>query len=275
MQPNVQLRKIRNVSEIIDDSALFVKQNYKQLSKAYFTICGFFWVATMVVSIFYQLQPGAGDGVYFLLFCQFLNFTVITITGISYIAVYNNKDNQPPDLAEVWGYFKYYFFRVLGCNILLVICLAIGTVCCFFPGVYLFPILSLVPVIMIIDNGSISYSFSHSFKIIKNNWGPVFGVILMGLLLVFAVTILCGIPVSIIAGTYVFLRGHYETEVLSISTTVTFHIAQFAYLFILIALSLAYFNLKEHDEDHNLFERIKQFGRNVTVVNPLSEEEEY
>ena len=45
MQMKVELSQIRTLGEIIDDSILFFKQNYKALLKSYFVICGFFWVA--------------------------------------------------------------------------------------------------------------------------------------------------------------------------------------------------------------------------------------
>ena len=163
MLPKVELNQIRDLGQVVDDSILFLKQNFKPLLKSYFTICGVLWLAEAVIGVVNQIQTiqriQDGDSVFSLaffivMFLGFLNYTLLILTILSYITLYRDKDKETPTVEEVWTYVKYYFFRMFGGSLVLLMALAAGTVCCFFPGIYLYPILILVPAIMVIENTS-------------------------------------------------------------------------------------------------------------------------
>ena len=42
MIQKVEFRKVRDFGEVISDTFLFMKQNFKPLFKAFFYLCGFF-----------------------------------------------------------------------------------------------------------------------------------------------------------------------------------------------------------------------------------------
>jgi len=270
-RPNVELVKIRSISEVIDDSVLFVKQNWKGLLQSYFSICGFFWVATIVISIFnqihFQRRTDAGESMidghfWFGMFFGCLNHTVTAVAGLSFMSLYHQKGNVAPTTAEVWSYFKYFFLRVLGGNLLIILCLSAGAVFCFFPMIYLWPVLSLVPVAIVIDNYPINGAFSYSFNLISTKWGQVFGALILCCFLIVSAALLLGIPLGGGAALYVFLSGDHDRHIARFVITILFSFIQFFFLFPLIVLTLSYFNLKEQQEDHRLFERIKKLGVN-------------
>lgn len=284
-RPNVELVKIRGINEVIDDSTLFAKQNWKGLLQCYLSICGFFWVTAIVLSIFNQVHvqrlTDAGESVFdlqfwFGVFFGCINQTATVVTGLSFMSLYHQKGNVAPTTAEVWSYFKYFFLRVLGGNMLVILCLMLGAVFCFFPAIYLWPILSLVPVAIVIDNYPINGAFTYSFNLISKNWGQVFGVLILCCFLIVSVAFLFGIPSGIGAALYVFLSGDHDRHIIRLVTTIVFSLIQFAFLFPLIALTLAYFNLKEQQDDHSLFERIKTLGENdqKPTDNSMSRDEE-
>ena len=184
MQEKVELNKIRSFGEIIDDSMLFFKQNWKPLLKSYFYICGFFWAASLLVSIVNQintfqrieLNESKYSGTYFMAWgFEYLTFIVITLTVLSFISAYKEKGNQAPDVSEVWGFVKYYFFRVFGTYLLLSVGIAISFFFFVFPAIYLIITFSLVMPIMVIENASLNYAFSRCFQLIKGNWWPTLG----------------------------------------------------------------------------------------------------
>ncbi len=130
MKANIELNRPREFGDIISDTFAFAKQNFKPLLKSYFAIGGLLLTTDIIISAWVNTTRGdaglntmAGLGE---LFFDFINHVVLTLVTLSYLAVYRQKDNCPADTIEVWGYFKYYFFRVLFTHIVLVILAAIG-----------------------------------------------------------------------------------------------------------------------------------------------------
>jgi hypothetical protein len=284
MPQKIELSKNRKLSEIIDDSLTFFKQNWKPLIKAYFSICGFFWAAALIVSLAAQLYnyqiddpdvSNFGFSFWGMLLFEILNFTVIAITALSFIALYKEKGNEAPNTAEVWSYVKFYFFRILFSNVLLIASLALGFICCFFPGIYLWPVFSLVLTIMVMENSSLGYAFNYSFKLISNSWGQVFSILVVSLLLVGAALLLFTIPIGIITGIIVFISGKNENHIYAIAANIAFHLIQFVYLFPFISLVLVYYNLTELKEDNSLLKRIEMVGKYPIQDNLPTTEEEY
>lgn len=284
MQQKVELNKVRNFGEIIDDSILFFKQNWRPLLKSYFTICGFFWVTGLVLATFNQIHSyqliQQGESTYDTTFLvgiifEVINFTTITITSLSFISLYHHKGKEAPTVDEVWGYVKFYFIRVFFSSLLLGALLVLGTICCIFPGIYLWPVFSLILTIMVIDNTSFRYAFNQGFQLIKDNWGHVFGVLIVNFLLVAAALLLLSIPALIIGGLIVFLNGKNGEHTITIALTISTHMAQFLYLFPFISMTLVFFSLTEHKDESSLMQRIKMLGRETPPAQQPTTEEEY
>ncbi|EOR95433.1 putative membrane spanning protein [Arcticibacter svalbardensis MN12-7] len=270
------------MGEIVDDSILFLKQNYKPLFKSYFAICGFFWVAGLIISIFNQTsgaqlqdQSEQFTSPSFLLSVLFglLNFVMITITCLSFIVLYKEKGNESPSVAEVWAYVQYYLLRAFGTTVMLVLILALGIVCCIIPGIYFAPIFMLILTVMIMENGGGVYSFNRAFLLIKNNWGQVFGVLVVMMLLVLASIMLISIPIVIVVMGILFFThvNHPQTQALSIS--ISLYSIQFLYMLPIIAIALAYYSLNEIKDDNSLMQRIRMLGKNTEDADDLPLEE--
>jgi len=284
MQPKVELNKIRRGGEILDDSILFIKQNWKPLLKAYFTICGLFWISGLIVSTFNQvrtfdlLQQGESQfsWLYFVtLFIEMISHTLILITTLSFVVLYKEKGNQPPAVDEVWAYVKYYFIRVFFSNLLLVLIMLVGFLFCFVPGIYFIPITSLVLAIMIMENAPFGESFSRAFVLIKDKWWHVFGVLILSVILIAVAMLLVMIPAAIVAYIINFLIGAFGRESYLIAIGVASHLSQVLYLLPYVAMGLVYYSLIEQKEDHNLLHRIEMLGKTdeVTPDEPQHEEE--
>jgi hypothetical protein len=284
MQQKVELKQIRAVSEIVEDSIVFLKQNWKPLLKAYFVICGFFVLASMVVAVmsqvrfFNDLKNGESSFKSAFLMVQvfeFVSLTMVTLTTLSFVALYRDKGNEPPVIEEVWGYVRFYFFRVFGSTILLLIFLALGTLFCVFPGMYLFPVFALVLPVMILENTTFGYAFNRAFKLIRNNWGPMLGVILLTFILILAVFLVITIPASIVAGLAILLTGQSTNMIFGMVFTVFGHLIQFTYVLPVIATALAYFSYTENTDDAGLMARIQTLGAHQTPAADNLPTEEY
>ena len=283
MQPKVELNQIRDLGQVVDDSILFFKQNWKPLLKAYFTICGILWAAETVISIVNQVQTiqriAYGDSIftttYFIaMLFGFLNYTLIGLTGFSYITLYREKAKEAPTVEEVWSYVKYYFFRIFGSFIALTLLILVATLCCLIPGVYLYPIFTLIPAIMVIENTSLGYAFSRSFQLIKSKWWSTFGVsIVMGIIILAGMFLLI-IPAMMITGGLSLITVVNFANAYTIVSNVTIHLLQFLYLLPVIATALVYFSLTEQKDDLSLLQRIEMLGQHVPESDQ-SETEEY
>lgn len=298
MQQKTELLKIRDFGQVISDTFNFLKENFKPLAKCFFTFCGFFIVATIALSIVIQLQTGTqmqnafspvrarqvfetfSDrlGTVFVMYAfiilfSLLNYTAMHVTVFSYMSLYKEKGNVPPTTEEVWGYFKYYFFRAFGTIFLLSLLLGIAFVLCLIPGIYLSPALGLVVPVMIFENGSLSYSFSKAFQLLRNNWWTTFGAIFVMIIIVYFISAIVMIPVTVItiSTTLIQKGGLNGIQTLSIVSSVLSGLAQITQILPLITAALCYFSLSEQMEGTGLMGRINQLGNNNTSEQSTEE----
>jgi len=302
MSTNIELSKTRDFGEIISDTFLFIRENLVPLLKCFFIFCGFFMIASLILSYLQQakvigvmndfkpINPdsyNSGEGTfrvfskffgvqYFLSFLfLFLDWTAVVITVISYMAVYKTKGNIAATPEEVWAYVKYYFLKTSGSLLLVGMLLGIATVCCVIPGIYLYPILLLIFPIMIIENASFGYAFSQSFRLIKENWWATFGAMFVIGLIVYVLILIIVLPVSLITMGGMFLhpaKGLHVSPVLLMISTIIYTLAQVFYILPLVTLTLCYFNLTELKDATGLMSRINQLGNDGDNTNLPAEE---
>ena len=290
MTETVEFKKRRDFGQVINDTFTFIRQNIKPLIKTYFTFCGLFVLASMATLLLQQFKMvnvintvggmGHTRGIglygieYFLsLIFSFASYSSMTVAVLSYIAIYVQKGNQTPTLDEVWGFFKYYFFRVFGSSFLLMLLLIIGFMFCLVPGFYLFPFIAMMFPIMVIENSSLSYSFSRSFSLIKENFWVTFGTLIIVWIIVYACTTLIVLPTSLFNMLAMFSSKNPQMSLtLTLITTVLQSLCQVFTIVPIITISLMYFNLVEEKESVGLMERISNFGNTEKPIDTRPEE---
>ncbi len=293
MVNQLEFKKRRDFGQVINDTFTFMRQNFKPLIKTYFTFCGLFVLASMAAMLMQQYKmvniintigngrntTGIGFGSlygieYFLtILFSLATYASMSVAILSYIAIYVQKGNQTPTTDEVWGYFKYYFFRVFGNSLLLMLMLGVAFIFCLVPGFWLFPFVAMMFPIMVIENGSLGYSFNRSFKIIKDNFWVTFGTLVVVWIIVYACMSMVILPTSLL--NMVSMFGHkspHMSVTLSMITTVLQSLCQVFTIIPIITISLAYFSLVEQKENTGLMERISNFGSNEKPVDSRPEE---
>ncbi|HEY4326304.1 MAG TPA: hypothetical protein VGN20_20125 [Mucilaginibacter sp.] len=293
MKQPIELRRLRDFGQIINDSFTFLKENFKPLFKALLIICGFFILISFISMVFtylnitniftrFNLDSKSYDSTYkpssiilaafVSAFVLVLTQSFITLVTLCYISVYLQKGNSTPDLAEVWGYFKYYFWRVLGSGILISLLFMIGLVLCVIPGIYLFPILYLIIPIIVIENCSFGYAFNKSFRLIKNNWWLVFGVIFIMSLIVGVAGSIVNIPITLFRKGGMFFSFKTFTLPVVVVFSLFRSILLLAYVLPSIGIALCYFNLAEEKDGTGLLDRIEKLGKPNNESNLPTEE---
>ncbi|TCD12800.1 hypothetical protein EZ449_01780 [Pedobacter frigidisoli] len=293
MAATIEFKKRRDFGQVINDTFTFMRQNFKPLIKTYFTFCGLFVLASMSTMLMQQYKmvniintigngknsTGLGFGAmygieYFLsILFSMATYASMSVAILSYIALYVQKGNQVPTSDEVWGYFKYYFFRVFGSSLLLMLMVFVAFLFCLVPGFWLFPFVAMMFPIMVIENGSLSYSFGRSFKIIKDNFWITFGTLIIVWIIVYACMSLVVLPTTIFSMIGMFTsKNPHMSLTLTMITTVLQSICQVFTIIPIITISLAYFSLVEQKESTGLMERISHFGNTEKPIDTRPEE---
>lgn len=293
MKDKVEFRQLREFGELIGDTFLFMKQNFKPLMKSFFALTGIFIIGGIISSMIAQLQlvgiaQAAGTtfddsprnmfynvGFTYVLSIVFvlLTYTSMYVSILSYIALYIEKGNVAPSIDEVWAYFKYYFFRMMGSGILLFIFFMLCLILCILPGIYVYPAVTIFAPIMILENGSFTHSFDRSFKLLKNEWWITAAVILVINLIFYAFSTLVQLPAIIIMMVGAFTQG--ERTITNAYAVISSVSQQISYIFMIIPIicsSLIYFNLVERKENLGLLQRMDSLGQNPETDQTIQEE---
>lgn len=295
MEKPVEFKKIREFGEIIGDTFMFLKQNFKPLMTAVLYLCGLFLVAGLVSSIMAQLnlvnalegvKRGTSDidnpfamlynfsiGYLFVIIFLVCSYTSFYVTVLSYISIYIQKGNVAPTVDEVWSYFKFYFFRVMGSGILMSIFLVLCFLCCIIPFFWVFPAVSIFYPIMVIENASLSYSFNRCFKLINNEYWITFGTLIVVYIITQACTLVIQLPAMVIGMASSFT--HLEqpiTKTYAVATSVGQQLSQVFMVIPIIASTMIYFNLVERKESSGLLNRIESLGQTAAPDNSIPEE---
>ena len=292
MSEKLEFKKLREFGEIINDTFRFVKENFKPLLKTYIYFCGIFLVAGMIATIIQQTgalknvtysvsnnpfdtmkYKYATASYLFVVFISLFSYTAINLSILSFIAIYIKKGNVAPTLEEVWGYFKYFFLRVFGSSIAIGLFLIVCFMMCVIPGIYVFPAVSLMLPIMVFENASLGYSFSHAFKLLKDQWWVTAGSIFVLWLITSATSSLASLPAMVLIMASAFAHGPQaiSTTVVIISTVIQY-ICQILLILPIIGVSLCYFNLSESQHSEGLMERIHKMGEHE---DPFQQKAEY
>lgn len=276
MDQKIEFRQTRDFGQIITDTFVFVKQNFKPLLKSVIYICGFFFVAYAITSVFntLRMQEIVKDGTItkspFRVYSSWefgLNmifsvvfYSSLFITVFSYISLYLEKLNQAPNVEEVWAYFKHFFLRLLIASFLMSCLTMVGFIFCLVPAIYLWPVTLLIVASMVFENSTLGYAFSRGFSLIKNNWWSTFGAIGIVTLIVVGLVLLITLPATILSTASLLLNK--TTLSFSILNAALGSIAAVFMVLPCVAISLAYFSLVEQKEGTGLQDKINQIGQN-------------
>lgn len=297
MRENIEFKKIREFGDLIGDTFLFIKQNFGPLMKVFLYMTGVFIICGMISSILTQLQlvsMKSADmsvaGVYgtspfqrlgelvvnyiFMIIFMMLTYTSIYVTVLSYIAIYIEKGNQTPTVVEVWGYYKYYFLRVLGSGVLMTAFLMVSFLCCIIPGIYIFPAVSLFYVIMILENGTFSHAFGRSFKLLTGEWWITAAALLIIYIIFYACSLVFQLPALIITMVSAFThQPGTVTKSYAFLSSISNYLALVFMIIPIVCSTLIYFNLVERKESSGLLGRIDDLGKSAEPNH--SDQEQY
>ncbi len=293
MQQNYQqFKQVREFGDLFSDTFSFISDNWKSFFGGFLKLTWPFILISLLGNAYYQVQVSGNifdnalsnqqDPFSFfsgfmpsLLLLGFSSF-LLSVASYAYVNLYIQayiNNNGEIDLKDVQSRMYDKFLSISGLQLLVGISVFFGLLICFFPGLYLLVPLSFAVSVYVFDNMNVTDTFSHTFKLIRDNWWITFAAILvMSILIAFA-----GGIFQLPAFLYAVLKTTLSVQendpqqvaqgitsdyvMIALNAIASFASSLFNLAFIIMTVYI-YFNLNERHFGTGSFEQIDEIGDN-------------
>lgn len=285
MKQYIEFKKQRELGEILSDTFVFLRSEYKPFFTAFFKIIGPYLIVMLICYGLYMYQFGdlfnfnversdsmSSGLILFAVGAAFFVSIIATYvlsqaTTLFYIESYANNKGVT-NFDEIKKNVYESFWQFIGLGFLVAICVGVGFMFCLIPGIYLYVPLILSFSIMVFNRKGVSDSFSYSFTLVKDHWWITFASIFVVGIIVTVASYAFALPSTIY--TYAkmgILSGEIDAENFNIVDPVSIilgiigMLAKFLLNIISVVASvLIYFDLNEKKNFTGTYERIKNLG---------------
>jgi hypothetical protein len=278
-QQKVELRKVRDFSDNLNDTFQFLKLNYKPLLTYVVSIAGVFLLTAAILNGIYQGDSAnileailSGNveqqnsievftGMYFLVILfMWLTSTALQVVVVAYMKVYEEKNGETPLFEEVWNEFKSHFLPVALYQVPLFILMFIGLLFCFAPGIYLAVVFAPFVPIIIMERQSFSGAFNRCFTIIRDNFWLSLGIYFVIFLISWFSSGIISLIVGIITGLITYFTTESIASTVGIVTSVLNVLGFIFYIIMFVSVVMNYYNLIERYEGTGILRRLDGLG---------------
>ena len=296
-EQKIELRKIRDFGENINDTFVFLRQNLKPLLRSFFAICGIFMLGQAIFNGMYQSHSLGGvlqdlfsgrartgrsnsnpyaaifSFEYFMVIIfMLLTFASMKVVLGAYLKFYLENDGQQPGIEDIWMLYRKYFFKVFFYSIPVGLLTITGCVFCLFPGVYLWVVFVPFTFVIMIEDADFSTAFSRCFEIIKENFWTAFAIYLVAFIIYY---ISSGI-ISVVVGLVIGLAAYFTTKDIGATVGIAtsfLNIFSFTfYIIFFISAALQYFSLIEQRDGTGILNRIDSIGTGKNNFDNIEEQ---
>lgn len=290
-QQKVELRKVRDFSENMNDTFVFIKQNVKPLIISFLGIAGIFMLAAAIIQAIYQdemggifeqiLKGSSGstmpvelfNSTYFLVgLFAWVNIIAMRVALIAYVKVYDHNDGETPAMPEVWEEFKRYFFRVLMFSIPIILLIFIGFLFCLVPGFYFLVVLMPFEIVLMVEDKGFSDAFSRCYVIIKGNFWQSFGIYLIAYLIYSFSSGIIGGVIALVTGVISYFTTNDVSTTVALVTSILNIFSFVFYIIFFISVILNYYSLTEKYDGTGILKRLNTLGGNNNNYNNIEEQ---
>lgn len=276
----MELRKLRNFSENINDTFQFIKQEFKPLLGCYVAICGIFIVLSSVVGGIYQqdsliglkrifkgldYQPrDLGDvfnPTYFIMiFLGIFSYVLMHVVLAAYFKVYEEKNKESPTIDEIWKVSLRFIVPMFFYSIIYTIITIVSVFFCIVPFFYFAVVFAPFTLIYVVEELSFTQGFSRCFNLIREKYWESFGIYLITYIIYSISAGIIGAIVSAIVGGISYFTTKDITAVAGIVSGTLNIFTHLFYIIFSVSVALNYFNLVEHLDGSGLLKRIDNLG---------------
>jgi len=180
--PNrIEFHQVRDFGEVLTVTFDFVRENFKPLMKGWLYIVGPLALTNAFISI-YSIDMSSSFSQILGVLTYFLTYLVT----LGYLHIYLHE-KSPVEFNDLWQFTKQNFWFFTGQYVVLIIVILVGFILLILPGLYLIIVLSIAPIIRIMERRAIFDSISRARQLMSGFWLKTFGltVVLFIILLVF------------------------------------------------------------------------------------------
>ena len=279
----IQVKKQRELGEILSITFKFLRENYKPLGRVLIKLAGPAFILLLAAVSYYSWStvglsiftaPGGSSNFIFSLGILMLAYLlyITSMTGTIYHAIYSYTRNKGEIISsEVVLGMKQDFGKLLLLTFLGWIIVFGGFVLFFIPGIYFFVPLSLSTAILVFRRESVSGSLSECFALVKDNWWMSFASLLVIGLIVYVIGLVFQLPAIfyfVIKAITTAQQGSaanpaemFGTGYIVISV-ISSLIQYIVYSITPIGIAFIYFNLNEKKNFTGTYETIEHLGNN-------------
>jgi len=289
-EQKVELRKTRDLGENLNDTFLFIRQNFKPLLTSFIGIAGIIMLADAIISGIYQGQAtnvfkdilGGRNTVYSplsligptyfgVLILGWINFIAMNAVITCYIKLYDSLQGQSPTVQQVWEEFKKYFIKVFIYTIPITLLTITGFTLCLIPGIYLAVVFAPFPIALIVEDQTFGGAWNRCFAIIKNNFWPSLGIyILAYLIYAFSAGIISTV-IAAITGLISYFTTKDISATIGIVTSILSIFSFIFYIVFYVSVCLHYFNLAERHDGTAMMQRLDTLGKTGNDFDNIEE----
>jgi len=278
MERLVDFKQDREFGDILNATFVFIKQNFKPLGKTLLIYASPFIIMTSIVYAFFNVSMysgilGSGMNIFNMIgqmsgygFLYILlaatSHTIFTGLIYGYVKLYNEKGFGNFEHIDVWKFALKYFFPIFGTEIIFGLVVAVGFIMLVIPGIYLIVSLSLLLIILLIEEKGFSDAFSRSFLLTHKRWWWTFLLLLVTYIIIMVINYIFAIPSLILQSVIMIHGGSAETYniiygfFIALSQTVSY----ISYIIPMIALAFHYYSIVESIEQPSLHNEIENIG---------------
>ena len=280
----MELRKLRDFSENLNDTFQFIKQELKPLLGSFMAICGVFIILSGIVGGIYQensfgsiyqvlkggvlKQRSFGDtftGLYFLLIAvSVFSYVLMHVVLAVYFKIYLAKNKVSPTIEEVWNETMKHILPLFFFSVIYTLLAVVSVLFCVIPFFYFSVVFAPFTMIYIMESGSFSRGFRRCFALIKNNYWASFAIYLVAYIIYAFGAGIIGAVVGLVAGFASYFSTKDLAATVGIVTGIFSIFTHVFYILFFVPIALNYFNLTEIVDGNGLMQRIDSIGSNET-----------
>lgn len=278
MQNYIELRKKRDLGEILSDTFAFARINSKPLFNILLKTTGIFFLLSVLFSGYYQYTnlnrlvtedlATFGISIVLLMIGSVLYYASATSSIFAFMQQYldtKGKVSEEPVIREA----KSNIGQMILLSIMAYLLLIFGFVFFFFPGIYfIVPIALAFPVFFFKKLGKRD-SIRAAFKLVSGYWWVTFGTIVVMAILISIISFVFQLPGTVYIGVKAFFeasQGSSEFEefggdfIYLLLATIGSAASNLLSIFMIIATGLVYFDLDEEKNRTGIKAKLEELG---------------
>lgn len=215
LNKELKFRKIRTTSEIIYDSFLFLKSEYKTIFKLVSSYVLPFIILNAVLQVHVQQKILGKIDIYDTeaLMANFgpvyLNFFLASLFSIfvqslligafyTYLEAWINEGKGNFELSDITPRLFSNSLQALMANIVLFALVLLGTMMCILPGIYFGNSFSILIFIFLFEKNNLGQSMQRAFRLVHVQWWNTLLINITGIAIIYFAGVILSVPTAFI-----------------------------------------------------------------------------